>query len=141
LVLQLHCGNRLRDCWFNAAIETLAPAILYSAQLYFNTCYCIVILVGTALVLYRLTLEFLTLFQLILPFLRIILRLAFELQLFFSPGHSFLANGGAVLVHLLCIIGLLYRTLVDLFIGSDRCHLELLELVKRAALQHFSSPE
>ena len=59
------------------------------------------------------------------------------------------------MVHLFCNIGLyldekllivkvlllsLYRTLVDLFIGNDRRHLELLESVKRAALQLYSSP-
>lgn len=72
-----------------------------------------------------------------------------------KPGHSFLANGGAILVHLFCIIGLYvdekllivkvlllppYRTFVDLFIGSDRRHLELLASVKRAAFQLFSAP-
>ena len=34
-----------------------------------------------------------TLFKLILPLKRIILRLAFDLRLFFGPGHSFLAKG------------------------------------------------
>ena len=109
----------------------LAPAVLYSAQLYFNTWHCVALLVSIALILLnRPALGFLTLLKLILPLSRIILRLALELRLFFGPVHSFLANRGAILVHLLCIIGLyvdeklliikvlllpLYRTLVDLF--------------------------
>ena len=49
-VLQFRNGSRrVRDCWFNAVIGNLVPAVIYSAQLYFSTWHCFVILVSTSL--------------------------------------------------------------------------------------------
>ena len=153
LVLQMRSG-RMRDCWISAFIGTLTSAVLYSAQLYFTTWYGVLILTGTTLMFYRPQIGFMTLLQLILPHSHLIIRLAFELQLFFGPVHIFFLNGGAMLVQLLCLLGLyidekllivkvlvlpLYRTLIDLFMGSNRRYSGLVQSLKRVATELFSS--